>query len=84
MYFIKIDVIYKTRFYPDSGNYTCNCPGTWRAKDRKCKHIIKLQNEKLNCTLDTKEFSRAKEMGYKNLFAPLVFCTSFIKSMYEF
>ena len=41
----KGDVIYKTRFYPDSGNYTCNCPGTWRAKDRKCKHIIKLQNE---------------------------------------
>ena len=41
----KGDVIYKTRFYPDSGNYTCNCPGTWRAKDRMCKHIIKLKSE---------------------------------------
>ena len=41
----KGDVIYKTRFYPDTGNYTCNCPGTWRAKDRMCKHIIKLKSE---------------------------------------
>ena len=41
----KGDVIYKTRYYPDSGNYTCNCPGTWRAKDRMCKHIIKLKSE---------------------------------------
>ena len=41
----KGDIIYKTRFYPDSGNYTCTCPGVWRAKDRMCKHIIKLKNE---------------------------------------
>ena len=46
----KGDVIYKTRFYPDSGNYTCNCPGTWRAKDRMCKHIIKLKSEIENGT----------------------------------
>mgnify|MGYP001160002476 FL=1 len=39
------DTIYKTRFYPDTGNYTCTCPGTWRAKDRRCKHIKKLENE---------------------------------------
>ena len=30
---------YTTKFFPDSGNYYCTCPGTWRAKDRKCKHI---------------------------------------------
>lgn len=22
--------------------YSCNCPGVWRAKDRKCKHIKSL------------------------------------------
>ena len=23
--------------------YTCNCPGTWRAKDRRCKHIKSIE-----------------------------------------
>ena len=26
-------------------NYKCNCPGTWRAKDRQCKHIKEVKNE---------------------------------------
>ena len=38
---------YETKYYPDSGNYYCTCPGTWRAKDRKCKHI-KALIEKIN------------------------------------
>ncbi len=29
--------------------------------------LIKYQNEKLNCALDAKEFSRAKELGYKKI-----------------
>ena len=29
--------------------------------------LIKYQNEKLNCALNAKEFSRAKEMGYKKI-----------------
>ena len=33
------DVTYETKYYPDSGNIYCSCPGTWRAKDRRCKHI---------------------------------------------
>ena len=33
------DIEYTTKYYPDSGNFYCTCPGTWRAKDRKCKHI---------------------------------------------
>jgi len=36
---------YKTKYYPDSGNYYCSCPGTWRAKDRRCKHIKQLENK---------------------------------------
>ena len=39
------DVEYKTKYFPDSGNYQCNCPGTWRAKDRRCKHIKALEIE---------------------------------------
>jgi hypothetical protein len=23
----------------------CNCPGTWRAKDRRCKHIKEVEKE---------------------------------------
>jgi len=38
------DTIYKTRFYPDSGKYTCTCPGAWRSFGN-CKHIKKLRNE---------------------------------------
>ena len=37
------DITYTTKYYPDSGNYYCNCPGVWRAKDRKCKHIKALE-----------------------------------------
>ena len=38
------DTIYKTRFYPDSGKFTCTCPGAWRSFGN-CKHIKKLRNE---------------------------------------
>ena len=43
----KGDKMYKTRFYPDSGNYTCTCPGTWMSNNN-CKHIKKLRNEQSN------------------------------------
>ena len=39
------DVTYETKYYPDSGNYYCSCPGTWRAKDRRCKHIKALEEK---------------------------------------
>ena len=38
--------------------------------DILCKNyskLIKYQNEKLNCTLNAKKFSRAKEIGYKKI-----------------
>ena len=25
--------------------YSCNCPGVWRSKIRKCKHILKVEND---------------------------------------
>ena len=28
-----------------AGKYKCNCPGSYRAKDRKCKHIKKLESK---------------------------------------
>ncbi len=34
---------YKTVYYPESGKFHCNCPGTWRAADRRCKHIKALE-----------------------------------------
>jgi len=40
-----------------------------------CKNYVKLikyQNEKLNCALDSKEFSRSKEIGYKKIQSELV------------
>ena len=37
------DIEYTTKYYPDSGNYYCSCPGTWRAKDRRCKHIKEME-----------------------------------------
>jgi len=37
------DIEYTTKYYPDSGNFYCTCPGTWRAKDRRCKHIKALE-----------------------------------------
>ena len=39
------DTVYTTKYYPDSGNYHCSCPGSWRAKDRKCKHIKQLESK---------------------------------------
>ena len=33
------DIEYTTKYYPDSGKYHCTCPGVWRSKDRRCKHI---------------------------------------------
>ena len=37
------DSIYTVR---QSGlKLTCNCPGVWRAKDRKCKHIKQVEND---------------------------------------
>jgi hypothetical protein len=27
------------------GKLSCNCPGTWRAKDRRCKHIKEVEKE---------------------------------------
>ena len=40
----KGDKIYKTRYYPDTGNFTCTCPGTWMSGNN-CKHIKKLRLE---------------------------------------
>ena len=25
--------------------FTCNCPGVWRSKERKCKHIKQVEND---------------------------------------
>ena len=25
--------------------YSCNCPGVWRSKERKCKHIKQVEND---------------------------------------
>ena len=37
------DISYKTKYFPDTGNYSCNCPGRWMAKDKRCKHIKALE-----------------------------------------
>jgi len=39
------DKMYKTTYYPDSGNFRCTCPGSWRAADRRCKHIKELEKK---------------------------------------
>ena len=39
------DAIYTTKFYPDSGKYFCDCPGSWRSFGN-CKHIKQMRNEK--------------------------------------
>lgn len=39
--------VYTTREYHNedgSIKYTCNCPGVWRSKEKKCKHIKSLEN----------------------------------------
>ena len=39
------DATYTTKFYPDSGKYFCDCPGSWRLFGN-CKHIKQMRNEK--------------------------------------
>ena len=39
------DIEYTTKYFPDSGNFSCTCPGTWRAKDRRCKHIKEMEKQ---------------------------------------
>ena len=34
--------------------------------------LLKYQNEKLNCALNAREFSRSKEMGYKKIKSELI------------
>ena len=36
---------YKTTYYPESGNIRCSCPGSWRAADKRCKHIKELEKK---------------------------------------
>ena len=38
------DAIYSTKYYPDSGKYHCDCPGTWRTRGN-CKHVKQMRNE---------------------------------------
>lgn len=40
------NVTYITKMYTTGSNvsYACNCPGVWRSKDKKCKHIKSLEN----------------------------------------
>jgi|TARA_R110000765_G_scaffold264232_3_gene363843 hypothetical protein len=38
------DTIYNTKYYPDSGKYHCDCPGTWRTRGN-CKHVKQMRNE---------------------------------------
>jgi len=40
----KGDKTYITRFYPNTGNLTCTCPGTWMSNNN-CKHIKKLRED---------------------------------------
>ena len=40
----KGDKMYKTRYYPDTANFTCTCPGVWMSGNN-CKHIKKLSLE---------------------------------------
>jgi len=38
------DSVYTTKYYPDSGNFHCTCPGSWRSRGN-CKHIKELRNK---------------------------------------
>tara|TARA_R110002167_G_scaffold13168_2_gene55487 strand:- start:12 stop:449 length:438 start_codon:yes stop_codon:yes gene_type:complete len=40
----KGDITYKTKYHPDSGNFSCSCPGVWMSNNN-CKHIKKLRLE---------------------------------------
>ena len=57
------DVTYETKYYPDSGRIYCSCPGQWRAKDRRCKHIkaMELKVKKWN-TIVIMQWQLPKEM----------------------
>ena len=40
------DKVYTTKEHVSvdgTRKYSCNCPGTWRAKDRRCKHIKSIE-----------------------------------------
>ena len=37
------DAVYKVRY--NGFKLTCNCPGSWRAFDRRCKHIKSVEKE---------------------------------------
>tara|TARA_B110000211_G_scaffold205262_1_gene239385 strand:- start:287 stop:715 length:429 start_codon:yes stop_codon:yes gene_type:complete len=34
----------KTMLHTGKVQYSCNCPGVWRAKSRECKHIKEIKN----------------------------------------
>ena len=38
------DAVYTTKYYPDSGKYFCDCPGSWRSRGN-CKHVKQMRNE---------------------------------------
>ena len=40
------DAVYTTKYYPTSGKYFCDCPGSWRSFGN-CKHIKQMRNETL-------------------------------------
>ena len=40
------DAVYTTKYYPTSGKYFCDCPGSWRSFGN-CKHIKQMKNETL-------------------------------------
>ena len=40
------DAMYTTKYYPTSGKYFCDCPGSWRSFGN-CKHIKQMRNETL-------------------------------------
>ena len=40
------DTEYTTKYYPTSGKYFCDCPGSWRSLGN-CKHIKQMKNETL-------------------------------------
>ena len=39
------DTEYTTKYYPTSGKYFCDCPGSWRSLGN-CKHIKQMRNDK--------------------------------------
>lgn len=39
------DTTYTTKYYPTSGKYFCDCPGSWRSLGN-CKHIKQMRDDK--------------------------------------